>query len=230
MGVGLIQIDEIKYTDPSIPELLDSRRYDRHIRFQLERCTPCSLQHAYLANGNTNRDLPEDLFEYAYDGRPLQRMTGEQMWDSIVSLVVKDLDERKGHGSRYVTDEFKQHLEDVYLMPIEKLVTTYTDEFIDKYAKKSEMNNVMPIKCMTDISGNRFKDWKGRPLRETKSYSYFNFNSWTLDHMTDPRWRGIERGLVRASELPSPPPATTLFDNSDNPTAKVLVAEAKSQA
>ena len=38
--------------------------------------------------------------------------------------------------------------------------------------------------------------------------------------MTDPRWRGIERGLVRASELPSPAPATTLFDNSDNPTPK----------
>ena len=82
---------------------------------------------------------------------------------------------------------------------------------------------------MTDINGNRFKDWKGRPLRETKSYSYFNFNSWTHDHMTDPRWRGIERGLVRASELPSPAPATTLFDNSDNPTAKVSAPEAKIQ-
>jgi hypothetical protein len=152
-------------------------------------------------------DLPEDLYEYAYNGRPLQRMSGEQMWDSIVSLAIRDLDERKGHGSRYITDEFKQQLEDTYLMPIEQLVATYTDEYIDQYRKKNRDEQRDAYKVyMTDINGKRFKDWDGRPLREIKSYSYFNFNSWTHDHMTDPRWRGMERGLVRASELPSPAP------------------------
>ena len=210
MGVGLIEpIDEIKYhTDPSIPELLDTLS-DMIITFDFNLKDVLRVlynTHTWQMETRTE-DLPEDLYEYAYDGRPLQRMTGEQMWDSIVSLVVKDLDERKGHGSRYVTDEFKQHLEDVYLMPIEKLVTTYTDESIDKLRQeiRNEQRDAYQV-YMTDINGNRFKDWKGRPLRETKSYSYFNFNSWTHDHMTDPRWRGIERGLVRASELPSPAP------------------------
>ena len=210
MGVGLIEpIDEIKYhTDPSIPELLDTLS-DMIVTFDFNLKDVLRVlynTHTWQMETRTE-DLPEDLYEYAYDGRHLQRMTGEQMWDSIVSLVVEDLDERKGHGSRYITDEFKQHLDDVYLMPIEKLVTTYTDESIDKIRQKirNEQRDAYKV-YMTDINGNRFKDWNGRPLRETKSYSYFNFSSWSHDHMTDPRWRGIERGLVRASELPSPAP------------------------
>ncbi|MFL2877300.1 MAG: DUF1549 domain-containing protein [Pontiellaceae bacterium] len=210
MGVGLIEpIDEIKYhTDPSIPELLDTLS-DMIVTFDFNLKDVLRVlynTHTWQMETRTD-DLPEDLYEYAYDGRHLQRMTGEQMWDSIISLVVEDLDERKGHGSKYITDEFKQHLDDVYLMPIEKLVTTYTDESIDKIRQKirNEQRDAYKV-YMTDINGNRFKDWNGRPLRETKSYSYFNFSSWTHDHMTDPRWRGIERGLVRASELPSPAP------------------------
>ena len=141
MGVGLIEpIDEIKYhTDPSMPpELLDTLS-DMIITFDF------NLKDVLRVLYNTHtckchlrtEDLPEDLYEYAYDGRPLQRMTGEQMWDSIVSLVVVDLDERKGHGSRYITDEFKQQLEDIYLMPIEQLVATYTDEFIDQIRQRN---------------------------------------------------------------------------------------------
>ena len=34
-----------------------------------------------------------------------------------------------------------------------------------------------------------------------------NLNTWSLDHMTDPRWKGMDSGLVRASELASPAPA-----------------------
>ena len=105
-------------------------------------------------------DLPEDLYEYAYDGRPLQHDRRTNV-DSIVSLVVVDLDDRKGHGSRYITDEFKQQLEDIYLMPIEQLVTTYTDEFIDQIRQeiRNEQRDAYKV-YMTDINGNRFKDWK----------------------------------------------------------------------
>ena len=210
MGIGLIEpIDEIKYhTEPSMPELLETLS-DMIVTFNFNLKDVLRVlynTHTWQMETRTE-DLPENPYEYAYDGRPLQRMTGEQMWDSIISLSVRDLDERKGHGSKYVTDEFKQHLEDTYLMPIETLVQTYTDEYIDQERKKirDEQREAYKI-YMTDIDGNRLKDWNGRPLREMKSYSYFNFNSWTHDHMTDPRWRGIERGLVRASELPSPAP------------------------
>ncbi len=210
MGVGLIEpIDEIKYhTEPSMPELLETLS-DMIVTFNFNLKDILRVlynTHTWQMETRTE-DLPEDLYEYAYNGRPLQRMSGEQMWDSIVSLAIRDLDERKGHGSRYITDEFKQQLEDTYLMPIEQLVATYTDEYIDQYRKKNRDEQRDAYKVyMTDINGKRFKDWDGRPLREIKSYSYFNFNSWTHDHMTDPRWRGMERGLVRASELPSPAP------------------------
>ena len=46
----------------------------------------------------------------------------------------------------------------------------------------------------------------GKRKRESKIYSSYNYNSWSTDHMTDPRWNGIDRGLVLAYELPSPAP------------------------
>ena len=210
MGVGLIEpIDEIKYhTEPSMPELLNMLS-DMIITFDFNLKDVLRVlynTHTWQMETRTE-DLPEDLYEYNYDGRPLKRMTGEQMWDSIISLAIVDLDDRKGHGSKYITNEFKQQLEDAYLMPAEKFVETFTDEYIDNYRKKirEEQRDAYKV-YLTDINGKRLKDWDGKPLRETKTYSYFNFSSWTYDHMTDPRWRGMERGLVRASELPSPAP------------------------
>ena len=210
MGVGLIEpIDEIKYhTEPAVPELLDELS-DMIVTFNF------NLKDVLRVLYNTRtwqmetrvEDLPEDYTQYAYDGRPLRRMSAEQMWDSIVSLAIVDLDERKGHGSKYVTDEYKQRLEDTYLMPIEKLVKTYNEEFIDNYREKTRKEQRQAYTLyMQDANGERLKDHNGKPLRETKTYSYFNFGSWSNDHMTDPRWRGMERGLVRASELPSPAP------------------------
>lgn len=210
MGVGLIEpIDEIKYhTDPAVPEMLDFIS-DMIVTFNY------NLKDVLRVLYNTRTwqmetrtdDLPENYTQYAYDGRPLMRMTAEQMWDSIVSLAIVDLDERKGHGSKYVTDEYKKKLENIYLMPIEKLVKTYDETFIDNFREETRKENRKAYELyMKDANGERLKDHNGRPLRETKTYSYFNFGTWSNDHMTDPRWRGMERGLVRASELPSPAP------------------------
>ena len=210
MGIGLIEpIDEIKYhTDPSIPELLSTlskmiTTFDFNIKDVLR---VLYNTHTWQMETMTT-DLPDNFYDYTYEGRPLLRMTAEQMWDSIISLAIVDLDERKGHGSRYIENDFKQFLEDSYLMPIEKFVETYNDKFIDELRQEIRKEQQEAYKIyMTDTDGKRLKDSNGRPIKETKTYSYFNFASWTHEHMTDPRWRGMERGLVRASELPSPAP------------------------
>ena len=87
MGVGLIEpIDEIKYsTEPSMPELMEFLsemviEFDYNLKDILK----------VLYNTKTWQmdtiayDLPENLAEYKYEGRPLMRMTGEQIWDSIM--------------------------------------------------------------------------------------------------------------------------------------------------
>ena len=58
-------------------------------------------------------------------------------------------------------------------------------------------------------------------MRENKIYSSYNFSSWSDQHMTDSRWRGLDRGFVLAYELPSPAPGYHFirqFGQSDRQT------------
>ncbi len=198
MGVGLIEpVDEIKYdTKPVIPELLD-------LLEKTMKATDYNLKDFLRILFNTETwqletmadDLPEDLATYRYEGRPLMRMTAEQMWDSLVTLAIVDPDDRKGHGSRYTTDEARMRIESIYHMTPEELVATYTDERIDQER--------MERRKAEQAAARQFAIKK--PRQNAGKYRT-NYNTWSLDHMTDPRWHGIDRGLVRAAELQSPAP------------------------
>ena len=217
MGVGLIEpIDEIKYsTEPSMPELMEFLsemviEFDYNLKDILK----------VLYNTKTWQmdtiayDLPENLAEYKYEGRPLMRMTGEQIWDSIMTLIVVDADQRKGHGSKFVTDEYRKMLDEAITMPIEKFIKTFSDEKIDAIRKDEREKTKEAYKIF--LTNN-----EGKRQRESKIYSSYNFSSWSDEHMTDPRWKGIDRGFVLAYELPSPAPGYHFirqFGQSDRQT------------
>lgn len=217
MGVGFIEpIDEIKYsTEPSIPELIDFlsemiKEFDYNLKDILK----------VLYNTKTwqmetiTTDLPENLIDYKYEGRPLMRMTGEQIWDSVITLIVKDADQRKGHGSQFITDDYRLMLEEAISMPIDKFITTYSDEKIDQIRKDEKQRS-------KDAYQVFLKGENGNRKRESKIYSSYNFSTWSTDHMTDPRWTGLDRGLVLAYELPSPAPGYHFirqFGQSDRQT------------
>lgn len=199
MGVGLIEpVDQIKYdSEARIPELLalleeTMKTADYNLKDFLR----------ILYNTKTwqmetmTTDLPDDLATYTYQGRPLMRMTGEQIWDSLVAMAIVDPDDRKGHGSRYTTDEARQHMEELFHTPIEKLVTTYTDERINLERQQWKEKE----KEAKKISRSE----KPKSKRATRNE---NYNMWSLSHLTDPRWHGMDRKLVRAAELTSPAPA-----------------------
>jgi hypothetical protein len=198
MGVGLIEpVDNIKYsTEPAIPALLTLlEKTMKEVDYNLKDFLRILYNTKTWQMETMTEDLPENLADYRYDGRPLMRMTGEQMWDSLVTLAIVDPDDRKGHGSRYNTEEYKQWAEKIYFMPIEDLVAYYTDERIDEERQARKL---------AEKEANKL--FNSKTKRKAGKYGA-NFNTWSLDHMTDPRWHGMDRGLVRAAELASPAPA-----------------------
>lgn len=198
MGVGLIEpVDHIKYdTQASIPELLDYlEKTMKEVDYNLKDFLRILYNTKTWQRSTLTGDLPEDLAQYHFEGRPLMRMTGEQMWDSLVAMTIVDPDDRKGHGSRYTSDEYKKYADELYFAPIEELVERYTDEYIDQERQARKQ-----------AEKEAYKLFNSKSKRKAGRYGA-NFNTWSLDHMTDPRWHGIDRGLVRASELASPAPA-----------------------
>jgi hypothetical protein len=199
MGVGLIEpIDQIKYdTEAIIPEVLTLlEKTMKMADYNMKDFLRILYNTKTWQMGTMSTDLPEDLSTYCYEGRPLMRMTGEQMWDSLVTLVIVDPDDRKGHGSRYTNDEARRHMDEIYHTPIEELVKTYTDERIDQERSERKMAEKEARKLYLS------KKTKRKPGKYGA-----NVGTWSLDHMTDPRWHGIDQGLVRAAELTSPAPA-----------------------
>ena len=198
MGVGLIEpVDTIKYdTVAQIPGLLSYlEKTMKEADYNLKDFLRILYTTQTWQMKTMTDDLPENLADYHYEGRPLIRMTGEQMWDSLVTLAIVDPDDRKGHGSRYTSNEYKAYADKLYFTPIEELVDYYTDEQIDLERKNRKQ-------AEKDAS----KRFNSKSKKKAGKYGA-NFNSWSLDHMTDPRWYGMDRGLVRAAELASPAPA-----------------------
>ncbi|MDF7807098.1 DUF1549 domain-containing protein [Pontiellaceae bacterium B12219] len=198
MGVGLIEpVDNIKYdTESQIPALMALLEKNmKETNYNLKDFLRILYNTQTWQMETMTTDLPENLADYHYEGRPLMRMTGEQMWDSLVTLAIVDPDDRKGHGSRYTSREYREYADELYFTPIKELVAYYTDEQIDAENK---------MRKSAEKSANRLFNSKSK--KKVGGYGA-NFNTWSLDHMTDPRWHGMDRGLVRASELSSPAPA-----------------------
>ncbi|MEE9368484.1 MAG: DUF1549 domain-containing protein [Pontiella sp.] len=201
MGVGLIEpVDNIKYdTEATIPALLTLLEKNmKLVDYNLKDFLRILYNTQTWQMQTMSEDLPENLADYQYEGRPLMRMTGEQMWDSLVSLAIVDPDDRKGHGSRYTNDEFRKHADQIYFTPIEELVAYYTDERIEQEKQERRLAEKEANKIFMSV----YKKGQRKPGKYGT-----NLNTWSFDHMTDPRWLGMDRGLVRAAELASPAPA-----------------------
>jgi hypothetical protein len=98
MGLGLIEpVDDLKDgVQASHPELMKflsdtmvEIKFDLPL-FQAILCRTDTYRRATL----TRELTPEQPF--LFDGRPLVRMRAEQVWDSVMTLIVTDLDNRPG--------------------------------------------------------------------------------------------------------------------------------------
>jgi hypothetical protein len=209
MGLGLVEpLDN--FTDSTVaaePELLDQLTgllkdvdYDLRLFQQILYSTK-----AYQRAATAKEVAPGD--EYFFPGPLLRRLPAEQVWDSLLTLIIPDVDERKGADAEALYaayDEFKAKTPKELWDTIENVV--------DAGKKRDEIQAKLK-EAVAKFPDRReaSKDPEVRELRrqlsdlqaEAGGLGYFKKRQ---SPETDPRWKGYPRELLRASELPSPAP------------------------
>ncbi|MCR9243741.1 MAG: DUF1549 and DUF1553 domain-containing protein [bacterium] len=231
-GRGLVEpIDDWKKKTKAVhPEILTHlekllERLDYDLR-QFERVL---VRTELFARACPENDPPADQ-PYTFAGPVMRRMTAEQMWDSLLTLVYADVDDRlRPMGAR------AQPVYDSY----NKIKDLSVDEIIE-LAEKGRNANQMMRDAMREAAKKarkaRVNDAemrrRARPLmrelaaarRDGDQERVAEIAS-RLEAMGVPLGRrsakGLEGGMVRASDLPQPAPAGHLlrqFGQSDRET------------
>jgi hypothetical protein len=210
MGLALIEpVDN--FTDSTVaaePELMDHLTgllkdcaYDLR-KFQEILYSTKAYQRAATAKEVTPGD------EYWFPGPTLRRLGAEQVWDSLLTLVIPDVDERKG----VINPETLYAAYDDYKDKSPKELWDTVENVVDAVKKRDEIQAKLKD-AMAKFQDKReaSKDPEVRELRqqlgdlqmEAQGLGYLKKRQ---SPETDPRWKGYPRELVRASEVQSPAP------------------------
>jgi len=110
MGTGLIEpVDNLKDdTVASNPELMDFlTRVMVSVKFDLRKFQEILYTTDVYQRDSVKQDIAEDA--YAFQGMKLRRLTGEQVWDSLMTLAVSDIDTHKGIDATHLHEMYEKH-------------------------------------------------------------------------------------------------------------------------
>ncbi|MEM7144221.1 MAG: DUF1549 domain-containing protein [Verrucomicrobiota bacterium] len=137
---------------------------------------------------------------YYFQGRLLSRMTAEQIWDSLMATIVPNVDQRIGNARHaHITYRGRPVLvgkKDMYSL-YEEVVNLENGQY-----KKWIQNLYNEMEADSGGDGSRGK--KNAAMEDSMMMT----TSTETGAVNDPRWSSYDRDLLRASELPSPAPAT----------------------
>lgn len=209
MGFGLIEpVDEMTADSKArIPELMAFLEYKmRQYNYDLKQFQRMLFNTEFYQKAV----IVEDSIEgetYNFEGPVLSRMSAEQFWDSIMTLIIPDPDLRPG---KTYTEGYSRVASLAQATP-EQLV-----EMAEKRAeyemKQQELRNMI-AQAREKKQDNKVRELQ-QELRELRngSMSMMAMNSMSMSDNysdgrpanNDARWNGYPDDFVRASELPSP--------------------------
>jgi hypothetical protein len=229
-GAGLIEpVDDIKNdTVASNPELMDflvqtliDLKYD--VR-QFQRM----IYNTSTYQRQASQEQWDKTKPYHFPGPVLRRMTAEEIWDSILTLAVQDIDQRPGNvtgGRGYDYDKFNEYM-DMNADALFVLVKDQSDIMVrrrDFDNKRKELENKIR-KASNRKDADEEKQLRADMQALRKEYSDLvdmgknRRNKKASNKDEDPRWRGVPKDMVRASEMEQPAPAghfLRMFGQSD---------------
>jgi hypothetical protein len=198
MGIGLFEPVD-KYVEPnkdnptgtlvSNPDVL---AYLQGVMKELNYDLKAFQKVLYNTRGyalGTNPTAVDPRQPYAFNGRAVRRMSAEQVWDSMATLVVPDLDHRRGNAldptAVIYGKNLGQNAYEIYNELADKDIKAM-NAWVDRVAKemgqgKKDETMMMKPSMMT---GGDAKTPAADPAK----------------------WAGYNRDLLRASELRSPTP------------------------
>ncbi len=214
MGVGLIEpVDDFKDgVDASHPELMQFLT-DQMVALKFDMKQYLRILYnskTYQREVATEEVDPDKAYNFA--GPVLRRLSAEQLWDSFVSLTIQDIDERSGYvrGDNYLSG---QELVDKNMPEILKMAEaeakrrTMQIKFVESTrdlqkdlrvaTRVNDKDKVNALRTKMNDIRKQVYGAKGEMMMRRR-----RTNQRTRE--TDPRWAGISREVVRASEIDSP--------------------------
>ncbi|MBA4020039.1 MAG: hypothetical protein C0483_22970 [Pirellula sp.] len=214
MGIGLIEpVDSLSPVNrPQQAELLNyltqtmaDLRYD-------ERALLAVLLNSKLYQSECDREEPEPGEPFAMRGPLLRRLSAEQIWDSLLTLLVEGLDERKPRFND------RGMLEGSYL---ERLTKMSASEVLDRSKVVMEHHAARRAHSL-ELEQQRIALKQARDSGDKEAYAKLHkqfalvndaFERYSLSlgmgggeapKETDRRWAGLPPSWLRAAELPTP--------------------------
>ena len=201
MGIGLFEPVD-KYVEPnkdnptgtlvSNPDVLVYlQQVMKEVNYDLKAFQKVLFNTRGYALG-TNPNAVDPRQPYAFQGRAVRRMSAEQVWDSMATLVVPDLDYRKGSAleptARVYGKNLGQNAYEIY------------KELADK--------DIKAMNAWVDrVAAEMGKGKKGAKEPSMMMDSSMMAESDAKTSNIDPaKWAGYSPNLLRSSELSSPTP------------------------
>ena len=205
MGVGLIEpVDIIEEgTEGSNPELMkylaetmvkldfDMKQFQRAI----------FMSETYQASAFT-KDVP-DVTKYSFQGPIVRRMSAEQIWDSLLTLMVNETDVRRtDDGYNSVTSELPYE-EIMEMSPPE--IIKHVVQVVEKRGKNSPKATQKKRRQEVKAKQNEFKKLLKAAQQAKDTAAVKQLMAQRSEFMI--QYRQSQLRFARASELPSPAPA-----------------------
>jgi len=205
MGIGLIEPVDIiedgtESSNPQLMEYLAETMIDLDFDMK-EFQRAIYLSETYQASAFADDVL--DITKYSFPGPIVRRMSAEQIWDSLLTLMVPDIDVGKSNtrGDQYA-----------YLEQYEELMEMTPEEAVDYVIQKAEKggkgnNGSMQKKRRQEFQAKQaqFKKQMKAAQKAKDSAAIKELMAKRADFISERR--RSQNQFARASELPSPAPA-----------------------
>ena len=225
-GRGIIEpVDDLRdNSESSIPELLSHlESLMVRVKYDLKEFQKILHNVEAFEREATGRELT-NVEKYYFEAPILKRMSAEQLWDSIVTMSIPEVDERKANPTKIESrlTNFANY---------QKKVEGLSDKKFVQLAKKGAKENARINNTMNEIqlkireaqeADDRHAVSKLRReygIKRNEQRSLFaglvmgsEFDAQSLYRggqnktSSDPRWKGYSGNLMRASEIETPAP------------------------
>jgi hypothetical protein len=214
MGIGLIEpVDSLSPVNrPEQPELLEFlSESTARLGFD-ERAVLAVVLNSRLYQSGSDRDDLEPGKPFPLRGPLLRRLSAEQLWDSMLVLVVEDLDERKpldADQEREIRERFTKltHMNPDELMERSQVWMEFRKELRRHALVIDEQHAaVTAAKKAGDTAGVARLAKEHAAANEAFDRRKNEIYAVRLGptRETDPRWVKLAPSLIRASEIPIP--------------------------
>ncbi len=214
MGMGLIEpVDSLSPVNrPEHPELLEflTESFAR-LGFD-ERAYLAVLLNSRVYQSESVRTPPEPGLPFTFQGPLLRRLSAEQLWDSLLTLLVEDLDARK---------PLQGDQDSVIRERLVRLTNMTADELLDLSKKMAEFRviqrkhsiEVEVLKVALKQAKEKGDADAVRKIGQKQAKANAGFEQMkkaydtslpTSKKETDPRWTKVSPLWVRASEIRTP--------------------------